>query len=267
AEYTRGRKRLHMAYSFDMLGAGFSAAAFRRKIESFYAAASDGWPCWSFSNHDVVRHVSRWAVEGQSAEPFVKLCIAMLASFEGTIGIYLGEELGQLETWMDYHELTDCEGLSFWPEIKGRDGCRTPMVWDAALPNAGFSVAEQTWLPIKPPQAARAAAGQEADPGSVLHHYRKVLAFRRHTAALREGRTAFLDLGEPVLAFRRGAGKDALLCVFNLSSEPCFLVATGDLGLTGPHRAALGAGRLELPPLGFAWLGGTGDIAGAQVGR
>ena len=54
----------------------------------------------------------------------------MLVSFEGTICIYQGEELGQTETDILWEELTDPPGFRFWPEYKGRDGCRTPMVWD-----------------------------------------------------------------------------------------------------------------------------------------
>ena len=46
-----------------------------------------------------------------------------------------GEELGQTETVLTFDELTDPAGINFWPEEKGRDGCRTPMVWEASAPN------------------------------------------------------------------------------------------------------------------------------------
>ena len=60
-EYTSGGDKLHMAYTFDMLGDEFTAAHFRGKMKRFFDANIDGWPCWSFSNHDVDRHVTRWA--------------------------------------------------------------------------------------------------------------------------------------------------------------------------------------------------------------
>jgi alpha-glucosidase len=60
------------------------------------------------------------------------------------------------------------------------------------------------WLPVKPPQRARNVAAQEGVPGSVLESYREMLAFRRLEWALRHGRSRFLDLPEPVLAFQRG---------------------------------------------------------------
>ncbi|HEX9857364.1 MAG TPA: alpha-amylase family glycosyl hydrolase, partial [Paracoccaceae bacterium] len=120
ADYTSGR-RLHMAYSFDLLGPQFSAAHFRSRVEGFFRAAPGGWPCWAFSNHDVIRHVSRWAAFG-AAEDLARQAAALLCAFEGSLCLYQGEELGQLETEIDYHELTDPPGIRFWPEYKGRDG-------------------------------------------------------------------------------------------------------------------------------------------------
>jgi alpha-glucosidase len=252
--YTAGGTRLHMAYSFDMLSPFFAPDYFRQKISQFFEGAPDGWPSWSFSNHDVNRHVSRWEKYGESPEALAKLSIALLAGFEGTIGIYQGEELGQLETDLHYEELTDPVGLRFWPENKGRDGCRTPMAWDAAAPNAGFSDGTP-WLPVKPPQAARNVAAQEDDPDSVLNHYRAVLAFRRSRAELLAGRTRFLDAGEPVLAFHRGLEKTALTCVYNLSPGEVTLTAPGAAALAGPcQRARLDGETLALGPNGYAFL-------------
>ena len=59
-------------------------------------------------------------------------------SFQGSVCLYQGEELGQSETEMEYHELTDPQGIQFWPADKGRDGCRTPMSGIRTLPMAGF---------------------------------------------------------------------------------------------------------------------------------
>ncbi len=251
AAYTQGPAHLHMAYSFDMLGPEFTPAHYRTAIEGFFRAAPGGWPSWSFSNHDVNRHVTRWKEFG-TPEALAKQAIAMLASFQGTIGIYQGEELGQTETELEYAELTDPPGLRFWPENKGRDGCRTPMVWDAG-PHAGFSTAKP-WLPVKPPQAARHVAGQEADPNSVLHHYRKMLAFRRESPVLRLGTTEFLPAPDPVLAFRRSTGATSLRCYFNLGPDPVTLPAPAGTPV-GPILAArVHDGQLELGPNAAIWF-------------
>jgi alpha-glucosidase len=254
ADYTRGDRRLHMAYSFDMLGPPFTAAHFREKIEGFFAGAPDGWPCWAFSNHDVIRHVTRWQDHGQP-EALARQAAAMLLSFEGSVCLYQGEELGQTETDIEYYELTDPPGFAFWPDYKGRDGCRTPMVWDGG-PNGGFTTG-RPWLPIKPPQLARNAAAQEGVAGSVLESYRALLAFRRGSAALRQGRTRFLDLPEPILAFDRVAGGESLTCVFNLSPGTVRLEMTGGRAQGPSQEVSLSGTALTLGANGFVYLART----------
>ncbi|OCX62272.1 alpha-glucosidase [Thioclava sp. SK-1] len=248
--YTKGTDRLHMAYSFDMLGPAFTPDHYRTIIEGFFKNAPDGWPSWSFSNHDVERHVTRWANYG-TQDDIAKLAISMLASFQGTIGLYQGEELGLTETTLEYHELTDPPGLRFWPENKGRDGCRTPMVWDQSA-DAGFT-SGTPWLPVKAPQAARAVSLQDG-ADSVLAHYRAVLAFRKTTAALQSGTTEFLSLEAPLMAFKRITSTQTVTCVFNLSAQTQSLPAP-DGAVFGPSRAAtLADGMLTLGPNGVAWM-------------
>jgi alpha-glucosidase len=263
ADYTRGADRLHTAYSFEMLGPAFTPAHFRKRIAEFFAGAPDGCPTWAFSNHDVIRHVTRWFAHG-APDDVARLAAAMLLSFEGAICLYQGEELGQTETDIAFHELTDPPGITFWPDYKGRDGCRTPMVWDAS-PAGGFTTGTP-WLPVKPPQLARNAAAQAGVAGSVLETYRDILAFRRQSPALRRGRTRFFDVSEPVLAFLREAGDQALACLFNLSARPVELPVAG-LALGGPgRRAELTDGRLRLGANGFAWLAPQGALAAVRVG-
>ena len=250
-EYTAGTDRLHMAYSFAMLWPDFSAEHFRNCIEGFQQGAPDGHPYWSFSNHDVARQVSRWAEYAVSDDAMARLTCAMLMSFEGTIGIYQGEELGQLETEMVFEELTDPPAIRFWPAVKGRDGCRTPMVWEKDAPHGGFSEVKP-WLPVKAPQLANAVDQQGAD--SVLAFYKEAIAFRKATPALRTGATTFHNLPEPLFAFTRGAGEGAVTCVFNLSKTPQTVVLGGAATLTGVYAATLDGTALALPGNGFAYL-------------
>ena len=254
SDYTRGDKRLHMAYSFDMLGPDFSAGHFRNTISNFFGANGDAWPCWAFSNHDVNRHVTRWAEHGESQDALSRLSAAMLTGFEGTIGLYQGDELGQTETALEYSELTDPPGLRFWPVNKGRDGCRTPMVWDSAEANAGFSDAEKTWLPVKEPQAARSVADLQQSNDSSLQHWKSALAFRKARPELMRGKTKFFDLPEPILGFERQTEEGALACLYNLSPEPQTLRLTGGTQ-TGPRAGvALDDESLTLGPNGFAYF-------------
>ena len=258
-EYTAGSDRLHMAYSFAMLGPDFSVEHFRGCIEGFKTGAPNGHPKWSFSNHDVPRHVTRWADHADTEADMARFACAMLMSFEGTIGIYQGEELGQTETELTYDELTDPPALRYWPAVKGRDGCRTPMVWEYDQTNAGFSTG-RPWLPVKEPQAAKAADLQNTSDDSILNFYRNMISFRKSQAALREGDTKFVTLPEPVLAFHRIADDQTLACVFNLSKDTQVITLDGDATLTGPGHASLDAGKLTLPGNGYAFLDHDGTL-------
>lgn len=246
-EYT-APGRLHQCYSFELMGYDYTPDFFRRKLSEFFEGAPDGWPMWAFSNHDVVRHVSRWAKHGISSEALAKQAAALLLSFEGSVCLWQGEELGQTDTELAFEDLTDPQGINFWPEPVGRDNTRTPMVWDGSL-YGGFSTA-RPWLPVKPPQLARNVASQQGVAGSVLEYYRQMLAFRRESAALQTGRTRFLDLPDPVLGFVRGNG---LGCFFNLSTQTVSVPVAALGQPVGPSLAASVQGAtLTLGPNGVA---------------
>ncbi|MFK7876691.1 MAG: alpha-amylase family glycosyl hydrolase [Paracoccaceae bacterium] len=251
-EYTAGTDRLHMAYSFAMLGPDFNAEHFRNCIEGFQSGAPDGHPYWSFSNHDVPRHVSRWADHAVDEDHIARFACAMLMSFEGTIGIYQGEELGQTETELVFEELTDPPAIRYWPAVKGRDGCRTPMVWEAKAEHAGFSTAPKPWLPVKPEQAAR-AVDQQTDDG-ILAYYKQMIAYRKNSPALSHGTTRFAALPEPLLAFTRGTDTQTLTCVFNLSAAPQVVPLTGVAQIEKGQAATVSADGLTLGGNGFAYL-------------
>ncbi len=254
-EYTQPG-RLHQCYSFEMLGPDFSAAFFRSNIEEFFKGAPNGWPMWAFSNHDVKRHVTRWAEHGASPELLAKQAAMLLAAMQGSICLWQGEELGQTDTELGFEELTDPQGINFWPEPIGRDNTRTPMVWDASA-NGGFTTGKP-WLPVKAPQLARNVAGQKGVAGSVLEFYRSLLAFRRTEDALITGTTDFFDLPEPILAFTRGG---TLLCVFNLSPKPRVVEVEGVAAVTGPSvGASLKGQTLTLGPNAAAFLTVTGRV-------
>ena len=247
-EYTTG-KRLHMAYSFEMLNFEFNAAHFRKQITAFFDLAPNGWPCWAFSNHDVVRHGTRWMPYAKDQNSFAKLTAGMLLSFEGSVCLYQGEELGQSETEMEYHELTDPQGIQFWPADKGRDGCRTPMVWDSNSSNGGFSTANNTWLPIKEPQLLRAASSEDAK--DIINAYRSLLKLRKEYPELITGTTRFIDCPEPILAFTRN---DAVLCVFNLSKNTVTYECPNLVTELFAESVTFIGASLTIGPNGFAWL-------------
>jgi alpha-glucosidase len=257
AAYTQAGRRVHMCYAFDFLAPEkIGAAKVRAVLEEFGRVAADGWSCWAFSNHDVVRHATRWAQGEADPAAYLKLVSALLLSLRGSACIYQGEELGLTEAELALEELRDPYGIRFWPEFKGRDGCRTPMVWESAACNGGFSEAKP-WLPVPREHLAKAVDAQRGDPASLLEHYRRFLAFRKAHPALVKGDIEFLHAWDDVLVFARGAGNERIVCAFNLGSGPVEVAV--DSGAPEPlpghgFAGACGGGRLRLGPYG-AWFG------------
>jgi alpha-glucosidase len=108
--------------------------------------------------------------------------------------------------------------FSFWPDFKGRDGCRTPMVWSEHEQCAGFTSGEP-WLPVPPEHRQLAVDAQDHVQASMLNHYRRLVAFRKAHPALVKGSLEFVDTGEAVLSMIRRDGNEAIFCAFNLSEE------------------------------------------------
>lgn len=219
--YTSGAERLHMAYTFNFLGGPFKADHFAKSILDIERFSPNGWMCHAFSNHDVVRHITRWGSDISSPvdkDNFAKLCASILLCLRGSVCIYQGEELGLGEADLSLDELVDPYGIEFWPKYKGRDGCRTPMPWQSAAPHGGFTSAPKSWLPVPSSHLSHAVNVQEADANSVLMHYRKMINFRKRHLALAKGSIQVLqDLKEGMLGFKRTFKHESLLCLFNMS--------------------------------------------------
>ena len=252
AEYTGGGDKLHMAYGMHLLTEEFSVQRIRQAVAAFEKRiqTSGGWGCWSLSNHDCARVVSRWG-KGSEGPAFPKLLLAMLASLRGSFCVYQGEELGLTEAVVPRHRLTDPYGIAFWPDYKGRDGCRTPMPWTDE-PNGGFTAGE-SWLPMAPEHLPMAVSRQDADPDSVLNFYRTFLAWRRSQPALRTGAISFLRSPEPLLVLQRESGSQRLIAVFNLGPEPVEYLLPAHVQPLPGHGlapAAVEGRRIRLPPWG-----------------
>ena len=254
AQYTSGTDKLHMAYTFDYLGGAFDAGHFRKSIDLTEKDAPNGWICLAFSNHDVVRHVSRWMSHGDR-DAFGKLTATMLLTMRGSVCLYQGEELGLTEAELAFEDLVDPYGIEFWPQFKGRDGCRTPMVWQSTAHLGGFSTAPRAWLPVPGDHLLKAPDLQEKRNDSLLHHYRATLQFRRAHEALVKGTIKTLDAPEGVLMFTRTAGAETLLCAFNMTGGPIVVRLPDGIGVRGIDApgsvaAPIGDGDLDLPAFG-----------------
>jgi alpha-glucosidase len=252
-----------MCYAFDFLAPEkISAKNVKKVLEDFGRVASDGWACWAFSNHDVMRHATRWGADEKDRDAYLKVVSALLMSLRGSVCLYQGEELGLPEAELKFEDLQDPYGIRFWPEFKGRDGCRTPMVWEQGEANGGFSSAKP-WLPVPQNHRDRAVDTQQGDKKSLLEHYRRFIAFRRNHPALAKGDIEFLAANGDVVAFTRSAGNERIACVFNLGAKPAELdINAASEGLAGHGFSGSAEGdTIKLDGYGawFGRLGGSGN--------
>jgi alpha-glucosidase len=247
---------LHSAYTFVLLTEARLAPAFAREHYATLGRFPTHWPTISFSNHDVPRTVSRFGGARPPAD-LAKLMFALLLSLKGTTIVYQGEELGLPQASLPRRQLRDPVGDLYWPYDGGRDGARTPMPWDAGLPNLGFSEGEP-WLPAAAEHRSLSVADQEADPDSNLAFARQMIALRKASPALTLGEIDFLDTPDPVLAFVRRCADEAVACVFNLSGEPRFVdLPEVEGGALHPLRAGdadLRGGSLGIAPWSAAFV-------------
>ena len=247
-EYTAGDDHVHMCYAFEFLSPEpLTALRVVETMTRLDEAAPDGWACWAFSNHDVIRHTTRWTLSAEAHRGYTTL----LGALRGSLCIYQGEELGLPEADVAFEDLQDPYGIEFWPEFKGRDGCRTPMVWEVSNQNGGFT-SGAPWLPISADHARRSVEAQEQDPTAPLHHYRRMLAFRHAHPALVKGTHADMRADDDVLSFKRTHEGETIFCAFNLSDTPATLdMPRGDWLPIGAELGSSGAGpdgKLHLEP-------------------
>ena len=168
-----------------------------------------------------------------------ELLKSVLLALPGSPILYYGDEIGM------------GDDLS----LPDRNGCRTPMQWDATL-NGGFSTAPRESCFLPPNNSAVYGydrvnvAAAEADPGSLLHWTSRLLAIRRQHPALATGRLEFVTSDNPaVLAFIRQLDGETLLIVSNFSAN------------AQSARLSLGAyaGRTPVTVTGGASFPGVGE--------
>ncbi len=198
--------------------------------------AGRGWNSLYLSNHDQPRPVSRFGDDGRYRVESAKMLGTWLHFQQGTPYVYQGEELGMtnvrfaslaeyrdIETLNVYRVATEQYGMP--PALimaaiytKGRDNARTPMQWDAG-PNAGFTTGAP-WIGVNPNYTEINAAQALADPNSVFHYYRQLIALRKANPVLVYGRyDLLLPDHRQVYAYTRTLDADRLLVICNFSAE------------------------------------------------
>ena len=189
-----------------------------------------GWNSLFLNNHDLPRTVSRWGDDGAYRVASAKLLATMLHGLEGMPYIYQGEELGMTNIHLPIEAYRDLESLNLYearkaagyPEAeimaslyaRSRDNARTPMQWDAS-PHGGFTTGTP-WLTENPNYREINATAALADPDSIFHYYRRLIALRKTYPVFVHGDFTLLEPDHPCLfVYRRRLARQSLLVICN----------------------------------------------------
>ncbi|MDQ3986027.1 MAG: alpha-amylase family glycosyl hydrolase [Actinomycetota bacterium] len=251
--YGTGANELHLAFNFPFIYSPLDPD----HMKSIVTAAESlipgqAWPAWTGSNHDVGRLATRWC--GGDVDK-VRCALMLLLTLRGTPFLYQGDEIAMTDVDLRFEDTKDPVGRTFWPELRGRDSCRTPMRWNAG-PGAGFTTPDgHPWLPIGDPlgggrtdQTDTNVEAQTGDPNSVLTLCRDLIRLRRCEPALSRGTYELLDRGGGVWAFLRG---DELLVAINFGAEPVVVSDLSGTIVLGTSRHRDGddlSGGIDLAP-------------------
>jgi len=237
---------LHLSFNFRMVDARWRADELRSAVEHSLAAVrgTGSPPCFVLSNHDIVRHVSRYG-DGLVGDRRARAAVLLLLGLPGVAFLYNGEELGLPNVELPDEVLQDPQWVRSGHTERGRDACRIPMPWAEGEPPYGFSPdGVRTWLPMPAGWSPLSVQAQEGDPASMLTLYRTAIETRGKHPGL-DGGLEWLDAPQGCLAFRRDGG---LAVVVNLTNTPVPL-PPGEVLLTS---VPLVDGRL--PGDAAAWL-------------
>ncbi|GAA1962149.1 alpha-amylase family glycosyl hydrolase [Catenulispora subtropica] len=219
---------------FDPDGLGSPKVFLEAWNEFTNSAGGTGLVALPTANHDFSRLTC-----GRRTAEMVAPAFAFLLTWPCLPTIYYGDEIG-----MRYLPgLSPKEGS--YVGVEARQGSRTPMQWDAT-DNAGFSTgpAESLYLPIDPEPGRPTVAAQLADPRSLLHKVRDLIAVRRATPALgAAGSVEVLHDGYPFVYLRGGTH----LVVVNPRRAAASADLPPDLGISSVRSIAGGDG-IHLEP-------------------
>jgi alpha-glucosidase len=264
-----GSEEAHQAFSFGFLQATWGAEAIRAAIEGplGQAGAVDAPTTWVLSNHDLIRHATRYGFapdhrfgeglerhERPDAELGLRRARAvslLMLALPGSAYLYQGEELGLPEVSEIPDELRQ-DPAHKRAGVPGRDGCRVPLPWERDVPAFGFSATGESWLPQPREFGELAVDAQEGVEGSTLEMYRNALQLRRRYGLGRTGAPFdfFEDVPQGVLALVHGP----VVVVVNTTGAPIDLA--GVLG-RGPLTMLVSSAAVEsdeLPADATAWI-------------
>ncbi len=258
---------LGQSFAFDLLGTPWSKKRFEETIDYQLKAADEtgSSTTWVFSNHDVIRHATRFGLSEEinknlpkwfrSADRESKInfdlglararaASMLILALPGSTYLYQGEELGLHEPLnIPSEQMQDPQWFRSEGSIS-RDGCRVPMPWTSTGSSFGFGpggahLPQPAWF--KDVNVEK----QSGVAGSTLELYRKALKLRKGLVTDEKLTWVRHFFNKNALHFVRPNG---WVCVTNFGSKPIKL-PKGKLLL---NTAELVDGKL--PANATAWL-------------
>ncbi len=206
ARYYGDDDELHLCFNFPPLFAPWEAQAWRKRIHRVEQELRPrkAWPTWVLSNHDNRRHRTRYGSEARA-----RVAAVLLLTLRGTPFLYAGEELGLEDAVVPEERIVD---------PGGRDGCRAPLPWDGSASH-GWDTSDP-WLPWPPAPETNNVEAERQRPDSVLNLYRRLLAARGASPALRLGSWTELGAPEGAIVYERRHGADRRVVALNFTGGP-----------------------------------------------
>jgi alpha-glucosidase len=203
-----------MPFNFRLIQTGWQAQAIASLIQEYEAALPAGaWPNWVLGNHDQKRLVSRIGAAQ------ARVAAVLLLTLRGTPTMYYGDELGMPDAQIAPEQVRDPAEKNQPGIGQGRDPERSPMLW-LNLENAGFtSSGIPTWLPLVWNWPSYTVETENADPGTMLKLYRRLLRLRREHPALHGGSIAEVAAEEGVLRYVRTEGAEKIQVFLNMTDQ------------------------------------------------
>jgi alpha-glucosidase len=251
-----------MPFNFALLSTLWSARSIERIIAEYEGALPAGaWPNWVLGNHDRPRVASRVGRDQ------ARVAAMLLLTLRGTPTLYYGDEIGMRQVAIAPDQVRDPFEKNVPGIGVGRDGCRTPMQWDAT-PHAGFS-ASTPWLPVADDFQQENVVNLDADAQSILSLYKALIGLRRRLPPLVSGDYVPLAAEGDLLLYRRQGDGKSVVIALNLGAEPVS-IASDAAGLTGEILLSTFLDRqgekiqdtLDLRSNEGVMIGASGDQAG-----
>ena len=215
----------HLPFNFALLSTLWSARSIEKIIADYEAALPAGaWPNWVLGNHDRPRVASRVGPEQ------ARIAAMLLLTLRGTPTLYYGDEIGMHQVAIAPEQVRDPFEKNVPGIGVGRDGCRTPMQWDATS-YAGFSTSTP-WLPLPDDFVHENVVNLEADAKSILSLYKALIALRKRLPQLRTGDYVPIAAQGDLLLYRRQSAGKAVVVALNLGDQPVS-IASDAAGLAG----------------------------------